>query len=146
MKNTKIYVLIITFFVSLTTISFAHEGAQGIIKERMDKFKESKSIMRQINKNFANRNFQKIKNGALKLKKWGSEMKNYFPEGTNTSPSEANENIWLEPEKFKAAIENFKQASTVLLKTIDEEDLDKTIAAFRSLAGTCKGCHKKFRN
>ncbi len=146
MKKSKFYVLITIFFVSCSTISFAHDGATGIIKERMDKFKASKSIMREINKSFANKDFQKIKNGASSLEKWGLEMKNFFPEGSNTFPSEANENIWLEPEIFKVAIENFTKASGELIKITDEKDLVKTIAAFRNLASTCKACHKKFRN
>ena len=146
MQKFKFYILIITFLLSFTTISFSHEGATGIVKERMEKFKASISIMRQINKSFDNKDFSIIKKGASKLKKWGLEMENFFPNGSNTLPSEANENIWLESEKFKVAIENFTQASANLIKITDEKDLDKTIAAFRSLADTCKGCHKKFRN
>ena len=146
MKNSISYILFTIFFAFFISISLAHEGATGIIKERMDKFKASKSIMREINKSFASKDFNKIKTGASKLNKWGLEMENFFPNGSNTLPSEANENIWLEPEKFKVAIENFTQASANLIKITDEKDLDKTIAAFRSLADTCKGCHKKFRN
>ena len=146
MNINKYHILIITLFVCFTTFSFAHEGATGIIKERMDKFKESKAIMREINKSFANKDFKKIQNGAIKLNKWGLEMGNFFPEGSNTFPSEANENIWLEPDQFKLAIDNFAKASKSLLKISQDKDLDKTIQAFRTVAGTCKGCHKKFRN
>ena len=146
MQKFNLYILIITFLFSFTTISFSHEGATGIVKERMEKFKASKSIMRQINKSFDNKDFSIIKKGASKLKKWGLEMENYFPEGSDIKPSEANERIWLEPESFKIAIDKFTQSSIELLKVADEQDLDKTIAAFRKLASTCKGCHKQFRN
>ena len=61
MQKFKFYILIITFLFSYTTITFAHDGATGIVKERMEKFKISKSIMRQINKSFANKDFEKIK-------------------------------------------------------------------------------------
>ena len=70
MQKFNLYILIITFLFSFTTISFSHEGATGIIKERMEKFKASKSIMRQINKSFDNKDFSIIKKGASKLKKW----------------------------------------------------------------------------
>ena len=112
----------------------------------MEKFKASKSIMRQINKSFDNKDFSIIKKGASKLKKWGLEMENYFPEGSAIKPSEANEKIWLEPESFKIAINKFTEASIELLKVADDQNLENTIAAFRKVAGTCKGCHKQFRN
>ena len=73
-------------------------------------------------------------------------MENYFPEGSDIKPSEANEKIWLEPESFKIAINKFTEASIELLKVADDQNLENTIAAFRKVAGTCKGCHKQFRN
>ena len=73
-------------------------------------------------------------------------MENYFPEGSDFDPSKANKKIWLEPEAFKIAIEKFTNASVELIKISDENNLDKTIAAFRAVADTCKGCHKQFRN
>ena len=146
MQKFIFYILIITFLSSLTTISFSHDGATGIVKERMEKFKASKSIMRQINKSFDNKDFSTIKKGASKLKKWGLEMENYFPEGSDIKPSEANEKIWLEPESFKIAINKFTEASIKLLKVANDQNLENTIAAFRKVAGTCKGCHKQFRN
>ena len=146
MHKLKFYILIITCFSFLTTISFSHDGATGIVKDRMEKFKASKSMMKQINKSFDKKDFSAIKKNASKLKKWGLEMENYFPEGSDIKPSEANEKIWLEPESFKMAIQKFTQASIDLLKVSDDQDLDNTIAAFRKLADTCKGCHKQFRN
>ena len=35
-------------FVCLSTISIAHEGAEGVIKERMDRFKQNKEAMKAI--------------------------------------------------------------------------------------------------
>ena len=32
----------------LSTVSFAHEGAEGVVKERMDRFKENKKAMKAI--------------------------------------------------------------------------------------------------
>ena len=49
--------------------------------------------------------------------------------------------------------ENIKKTNMLALykrvfvnKISQDKDLDKTIQAFRTVAGTCKGCHKKFRN
>ncbi len=35
-------------FMCLSTISIAHEGAEGVIKERMDRFKQNKEAMKAI--------------------------------------------------------------------------------------------------
>ena len=37
--------------ICLSTVSFAHEGAEGVIKERMDRFKENKEAMKAIKGN-----------------------------------------------------------------------------------------------
>ena len=125
---------------------YAHEGAKGIIKERMDKFKMSKSLMKKINKGLQNDNFIIIEKSAQTLLDWSKEMSNYFPEGSDTPPSEASSDIWLDPEGFKIAIKNFELASLELMTQSKSENFDMTVSSFRNLAQTCKGCHQKFRN
>ena len=125
---------------------YAHEGAKGIIKERMDKFKMSKSLMKKINKGLQNDNFIIIEKSAQTLLDWSKEMSNYFPEGSDTPPSEASSDIWLDPEGFKIAIKNFELASLELITQSQSENFDMTVNSFRDLAQTCKGCHQKFRN
>ena len=125
---------------------YAHEGAKGIIKERMDKFKMSKKLMKKINKGLQNDNFIIIEKSAQTLLNWSKEMSNYFPEGSDTPPSEASSDIWLDPEGFKIAIKNFELASLELITQSKNENFDMTVNSFRDLAKTCKGCHQKFRN
>ena len=125
---------------------YAHEGAKGIIKERMDKFKMSKNLMKKINKGLQKDNFIIIEKSAQTLLNWSKEMSNYFPEGSDTPPSEASSDIWLDPEGFKIAIKNFESASLELITQSKNENFDMTVDSFRSLAQTCKGCHQKFRN
>ena len=125
---------------------YAHEGAKGIIKERMDKFKKSKKLMKKINKGLQNDNFIIIEKSAQTLLNWSKEMSNYFPDGSDTPPSEASSDIWLDPEGFKIAIKNFELASLELITQSKNENFDMTVDSFRSLAQTCKGCHQKFRN
>ena len=125
---------------------YAHEGAKGIIKERMDKFKMSKNLMKKINKGLQNDNFIIIEKSAQTLLNWSKEMSNYFPEGSDTPPSEASSDIWLDPEGFKISIKNFELASLELITQSKNENFDMTVNSFRDLAKTCKGCHQKFRN
>ena len=138
--------LIIFLNIFSFTKLYAHEGAKGIIKERMDKFKMSKSLMKKINKGLQNDNFIIIEKSAQTLLNWSKEMSNYFPEGSDTPPSEASSDIWLDPDGFKIAIKNFELASLELITQSQSENFDMTVNSFRNLAQTCKGCHQKFRN
>ena len=138
--------LILLLNIFSFTQLYAHEGAKGIIKERMDKFKMSKSLMKKINKGLQNDNFIIIEKSAQTLLNWSKEMSNYFPEGSDTRPSEASSDIWLDPEGFKIAIKKFELASLELITQSKNENFDMTVNSFRDLAKTCKGCHQKFRN
>ena len=145
---------IVIFYISFLLISsiafitplLANEGAQGVVKERMDKFKKSKKMMQTIHKSIQNEDFGKIEKSATTLYNWSKEMIKYFPEGSDGAPSEASADIWLDPDGFKKAVNNFELASLKLINNSKEKDFDKTVDSFRSLAGTCKGCHQKFRN
>ena len=146
-KNMIVYIsfLLISNIVSITPL-LAKEGAERIVKERMDKFKISKKMMQTIHKSIQNEDFVTIEKSATTLHNWSKEMIKYFPEGSDGAPSEASANIWLDPDGFKKAVNNFELASLKLINNSKEKDFDKTVDSFRSLAGTCKGCHQKFRN
>ena len=146
-KNLINYIslLLIHSFVFITPL-LAHEGATGIIKERMDKFKMSKKMMQTIHRSIQNEDFETIGKSGITLLKWSKEMINYFPKGSDEAPSESSRDIWLDPEGFKKAVNNFEIASLKLINISKEKDFEKTVDSFRSLAGTCKGCHQKFRN
>ena len=68
--------LILFFNIFSLTQLYAHEGAKGIIKERMDKFKMSKNLMKKINKGLQNDDFLTIEKSAQTLLKWSREMPN----------------------------------------------------------------------
>ncbi len=146
-KNVVLYIsfLLISSIVSITPL-LANEVAKGVVKERMDKFKISKKMMQTIHKSIQNEDFETIEKSATTLYNWSKEMIKYFPEGSDGAPSEASTDIWLDPEGFKKAINNFELASLKLINNSKEKDFDNTVDSFRSLAETCKGCHQKFRN
>ena len=146
-KNVVFYIsfLLISSIFSIMPL-LANEGAQGVVKERMDKFKISKKMMQTIHKSIQSEDFETIEKSATTLYNWSKEMIKFFPAGSDGAPSEASTDIWLDPEGFKKAVNNFELASLKLINDSKEKDFEKTVDSFRSLAGTCKGCHQKFRN
>ena len=147
MYKCKFFVIL--FLIAFTFSTYSHEGATGIIKERMDKFQESKNLMRTINKSLRNNDFNFITQSAEKLNKWANEIEKYFPRGSEASASNksaASSNIWAEPEDFKKDIQRFEISSARLIKISKNKNIDETVSSFREVAASCKGCHQKFRN
>ena len=141
--------VLILFLISFPFFSYSLEGATGIVKERMDKFQESKNLMRTINKSLSDNNFNIIRQSAEKLNKWALEMHKYFPKGseaTSSNKSQASDNIWSDPEGFKEAIKKFEFSSAKLIKISQNKNIDNTVSSFREVAASCKGCHQQFRN
>ena len=141
--------VLILFLISFPFFSYSNEGATGIIKERMEKFQESKNLMRTINKSLSDNNFDIISQSAEKLNQWASEMHKYFPKGSEASASnksQASGDIWSDPKGFKKAVKKFEIASAKLIKISQNKNIDDTVSSFREVAGSCKGCHQKFRN
>ena len=141
--------VLILFLISFPFFSYSNEEDTGIIKERMEKFQESKNLMRTINKSLSNNNFDIISQSAEKLNQWASEMHKYFPKGSEASASnksQASGDIWSDPEGFKKAVKKFEIASAKLIKISQNKNIDDTISSFREVAASCKGCHKQFRN
>ena len=79
--------VLILFLITFPFFSYSNESATGIIKERMEKFQESKNLMRAINKNLSDSNFNIITQSAEKLNKWANEMHEFFPKGSEASSS-----------------------------------------------------------
>ena len=145
----KCKIFLILFLISFPFFSYSLEGATGIVKERMDKFQESKNLMRTINKSLSDNNFDIISQSAEKLNQWASEMHKYFPKGSEASTSnksQASDNIWSDPEGFKEAIKKFEFSSAKLIKISQNKNIDNTVSSFREVAASCKGCHQQFRN
>ena len=141
--------VLILFLISFPFFSCSQERYTGIIKERMNKFQESKNLMRTINKSLSDNNFDVITQSAEKLNKWANEMHEYFPKGSEASTankSQASDDIWSDPEGFKKAIMRFENTSAKLIKISKNKNIDDTVSSFREVAASCKGCHQKFRN
>ena len=135
-KNVIFYIsfLLISSIVSLTPL-IANEDAKGVVKERMDNFKMSKKIMQTIHKSIQNEDFETIEKSATTLHNWSKEMIKYFPEGSDGAPSEASADIWLDPEGFKKAVNNFELASLKLINNSKEAN-SKLFTAFLKPSGS----------
>ena len=78
----------------------AHQGATGIVKERMDAFKASQRHLKSIIAAAKTDEFDKVEKLARQLAEWGRAMPEYFPADSAHPPSEAAPAIW---QDFRAS-------------------------------------------
>lgn len=106
-----------------TQALFAHAGATGIVKERMDamlgmgKIVKSLSEMMRGDKAY---DAKQVKAGAEFIKTHAGEaMTKQFPEGVKSKHTEARPEIWKNWEEFKALADQLEAFATALEKAAD---------------------------
>ncbi|MGH1460763.1 MAG: c-type cytochrome [Neptuniibacter sp.] len=124
---------------------WAHSGATGIVKERMDNFKESKASMKLLKKAVRNKDFDTIVEEAESIHRWAAKLTTYFPEGSNPHPSEALDLIWKELDRFELRAVDQLEASGRLRKAGVAKDANGAATAFSELGQSCKACHDDYR-
>ena len=142
MKFLSSLIVLITLF---TTIAFAHSGATGIVKERMDMFKKNQKNLKAIKAHIRSEEYGSISKLADEIREWAVKMPEYFPEGSNVKPSEASPKIWEDFSGFKKAAMKNETASTKLIAAARAEDQTAVLDAFKAVASSCKSCHQSYK-
>ena len=137
--------LLIAPLIVFSTVLWAHSGATGIVKERMDNFDDSKASMKLLKKAVRNNDFATINQEAGSINRWAVQLTDHFPEGSNPPPSEALDLIWQEFEQFKQYADTQVKASEALQQAGINSDTGAAKKAFSELAKSCKGCHDNYR-
>jgi len=148
MQKIIVYVMVMGIAMTLgffASNGFAHSGATGIVKERMDRFKASQDAMKAMANAVTLEDFDRLVEYAEGLETWANEMVSYFPEGSNEKPSEALDVIWEKPEEFAAMAARNAEAARRLMALAEDEDAQSVRSAFKDLAASCKSCHQQFR-
>ncbi|KIN76949.1 Cytochrome c, class II [Sulfitobacter mediterraneus KCTC 32188] len=103
---------------SLTTIgiaAFAHSGATGVMKERMDAMGEMGEAMKRLTPMLRGQTAYDpdvVRNAAdTMVRHAGTQMTELFPEGSNGAPSEALDAIWEDWEEFAALAEALRSSA-----------------------------------
>ena len=80
---------------------------------------------------------------------WSDNMSLLFPIGSEASTSngsDASSDIWDNQTGFKNAIKQYKLTSKNLRASLQSANSVSINETFKSFVGTCKSCHKQFRN
>ena len=133
----------------LASTSIGSVSVEEAIQKRIAMFKSSGENIKKLNK--------LIRTGdasnAIQLVDfhigWSEDMSSLFPLGSEASTSngsDASSDIWDNQTGFKNAIKQYKLTSKNLRASLQSANSASINETFKSFVGTCKSCHKQFRN
>ena len=123
----------------------AHQGATGIVKERMDEFSKARGQMKQMRGALQNDQFDTIADISADMQNWAQNMVKSFPEGSKIPPSEASSSIWSDKAGFANAAAFYNESLIKLNEAALTYDREAVITAYQTVGQACKACHKSYR-
>lgn len=145
----KIALLSAVFATTFISLVYAHSGATGVVKTRMDMMSDvAKSIktIGTIIKGETEYNSEIISTAALKIQEHTKNFPKLFPKGTTEAPSEALDTIWSDWETFDLIFKEMSAHSQQLSQlALVSSNVNAIKPEFGKLAKTCAACHQKFR-
>ena len=149
-QASKIIIVAFVALAGITGVALAHDGATGIVKERMDSMKDISAQMKLMKKMIQKKqpyDAERFKFAATTITKHGNKTSGLFPKDSTDKPSRAKPAIWQDWDTLTAMAQKLTEKSIELADKVEDTKNTKTLrAAFQKLAKTCKSCHKKFRN
>ncbi len=84
---------------------------------------------------------------ATALAAWSKTYPALFPDGTQSGhDTKAKPDVWSNRAGFEKAMDGFTAAAAKLGEAAKASDKVAFAASFKSLGGTCGGCHREFKN
>jgi cytochrome c556 len=126
----------------------AHQGASGIVKERMDTMsaiaRNMKALATMVKTDKVDP--QAAKAIGSRVAEHASLFPTQFPEGSLSQVSEARAEIWADFDDFQAKSDELVMAASNLAES-DPDDLDRRALrqALKAMGQTCKSCHESYR-
>ena len=139
----------LSFVIATSAIAFAHSGATGVVKLRMDMMGaigDSMKVIGSMMKGQTAFDANGAKAAAMRIAGHADEIPDLFPEGSTQKPSEALPAIWQNWDEFvkitgemKAAAQTLADAASVATQA------DQIRAQFGAVGKSCGSCHERFR-
>lgn len=131
------------FLSTFITLSAASASAD-VIAERTSNFSASGKAMRTMGQMIGNGDLQGVAKEAEKLAAWADMIPEHFPAGSESRG--ANPAIWSDFETFTQLSQNFGQAARALVEATKTGDAGIVSIKMGEMGGTCKACHRQFKN
>ena len=125
MKFIKIFIITLTFSLSLSISSYANQSVEEIIKGRKAMFSENYQNAKQISILLKQKKIEEAKPLMKKISDNYIKLLDYFPDNTKEGfKTEALPSIWENKDEFNALMQKASDDMIKLAKAIDTaEDL-----------------------
>jgi cytochrome c556 len=145
----KLRILLASFSVlALTGVVIAHEGATGVVKERMDLMKGQQKNMKLIGDMAKGKKRFDAEKAAAAARDLGSttrKIPELFPKGSSGHPSEALDAVWEDWDQFVEDAKKAEGAANDLAAMLESNPPQDWKADFKTMIDACKSCHESFR-
>ena len=136
----------------LTIVSVhAHDGATGIVKQRMDAMSEMGKAGKAIGAMLKGRSpldAAAIEDMATAIGEEAAQIPDLFPDtelSRHGAETEALATIWERWARFEALAARLERESTALADAATSGDERQLAERFSAVRVTCRGCHDEFR-
>ena len=149
MGGQRTFLAIGLAFVLTCSAAFAHQGATGVVKIRMDAMGAIGNNMKSIAQMLTGKTaFDKAipRTKAGEIAALAKKFPDHFAKKTIDKPSEASPAIWKSPDKFRQIsndlADHAESFASLVMKASSSADLEQE---FAKMGDTCKQCHEAFR-
>ena len=145
MKFIKIFIITLTFSLSLSISSYANQSVEEIIKGRKAMFSENYQNAKQISILLKQKKIEEAKPLMKKISDNYIKLLDYFPDNTKEGfKTEALPSIWENKDEFNALMQKASGDMIKLAKAIDTAD-DLRAVQKELMWSNCSACHNRFR-
>ena len=145
MKIIKIFIITLTFSLSLYIPSQANQSVEEIIKGRKAMFSENYQNAKQISILLKQNKINEAKPLMKKISDNYIKLLDYFPDNTKEGfKTEALPSIWENKDEFNALMQKASGDMIKLAKAIDTAE-DLRAAQKELMWSNCSACHNRFR-
>ena len=124
----------------------AHQGATGLLKERMDAMESLGQAMKEIRRHLVDtRDYGAVGHESARIAALAQRMPEWFPPGSNAHPSEALPAIWRKWPAFQASAGALAEEATKLAQAAAAGEPREIERQYRALGEVCLACHRQFR-
>ena len=145
MKFIKVFIITLTFSLSLSISSYANQSVEEIIKGRKAMFSENYQNAKQISILLKQKKIEEAKPLMKKISDNYKKLLDFFPDNTKEGfKTEALPSIWENKDEFNALMQKASGDMIKLAKAIDTAE-DLRAVQKELMWSNCSACHNRFR-